>query len=73
MELSFKNSGKLRGDRVDVINAYVATMRRLIGANDLLLALVSTRFEGETGEAFWDVLARSSEKELRLPSSTSRA
>jgi len=48
-------------------------MRRPIGANDLLLALVSTRFEGETGEAFWDDLARSSEKELRLPSSTSRS
>ncbi len=73
MELSFKNSGKLRGDRVDVINAYVATMRRLIGANDLLLAIAITRIEGETGEAFWDVLPRSSEKGLRLPSSTSRA
>ncbi len=48
-------------------------MRRLIGANDLLLAIASTRYEGETGEAFWDVLARSSEKGLRLPSSTSRA
>jgi len=48
-------------------------MRRPIGANDLLLALVSTRSEGETGEAFWDVLARSSEKELRLASSPSRA